>query len=375
MNLESGRKGQVLTSRDVSSLVTDRLCDQAQGQNVAVACFYFDFTAQREQSSTSMLGALLKQVMGGLGEVPREIAKAYENQKMVIGGRRPELSDVLKMLQTISSERLTFICIDALDECGPEHRVKVLDSLHQIRQKSPGTRIFVTGRPHIQDEIRRRISGRLTTIRITPKRDDVIGYLRARLSEDTNPDAMDSSLEADILRKIPNDISEMCVEATIPRSYSEISTERYISRFLLVSLNIDAILQETTIYHRRQKLNAMTDGLGLGDAYCATLDRIKGQKGRKAKLGMATLMWISHAERPLKPEELCHALAVEIGSPDLNSDNVPSIGTLLTCCQGLVVTDKEASTVRLIHFTLQEYLRAHLELFFAQLTRQLQKPA
>ena len=78
---------------------------------------------------------------------------------------------------------------------------------------------------------------------------------------------------------------------------------------------------------------------------------------------MAVLMWVSHAERPLKVDELRHALAVEIGSADLNTDNLPSIGTLLACCQGLVVVDKEASTIRLIHFTLQEYLRAHPELF------------
>ena len=129
-------------------------------------------------------------------------------------------------------------------------------------------------------------------------------------------------------------------------SYFELSANSYISRFLLVSLNIDVILQETTIYHRRQKLNTMIDGLGLGDAYGATLDRIKRQGGRKAGLVMATLMWISHAERPLKPDELCHALAVEIESPDLNSDNVPSIGTLLGCCQGLIVVDKEASTIQ-----------------------------
>jgi len=138
-----------------------------------------------------------------------------------------------------------------------------------------------------------------------------------------------------------------------------------VSRFLLVSLNIDAILQETTIHRRRQKLNAMTDGLGLGDAYSATLERIKGQGGEKARLGMAALMWISHAERPLKPDELLHALAIEIGSPNLSSDNIPSIGTLLACCQGLIVIDKEASTARLIHFTLQEYLRALPQLFGA----------
>ena len=136
-------------------------------------------------------------------------------------------------------------------------------------------------------------------------------------------------------------------------------------RFLLVSLNIDAVLQETTIHRRRQKLSAMTDSLGLGGAYDATLGRITGQGREKARLGIAALMWISHAERPLKADELCHALAVEIGSPNLNIDNVPSIGTLLASCQGLVMVEKEASTVRLIHLTLQECLRANLDLFGA----------
>ena len=109
----------------------------------------------------------------------------------------------------------------------------------------------------------------------------------------------------------------------------------------------------------------MTDGLGLGDAYGATLGRIKRQGGEKARLGMATLMWISHAERPLEADELCHALAVEIGSPNLNTDNIPSISALLAYCQGLVVVGKETSTVRLIQLTLQEYLRAHPNLFSA----------
>jgi len=142
-------ENKALTSCNISSLVIDSLCDQARGQNVAVACFYFDFAAQKEQSSTSMLGALLKQVVARLEEVPGEIAQAYEDQKKVIGGRAPRLSDIVKMLQDTSSEKRTFICIDALDECVPEHQVKLLNSLNQILQKSPGTQIFMTGRPHI----------------------------------------------------------------------------------------------------------------------------------------------------------------------------------------------------------------------------------
>ena len=143
------------------------------------------------------------------------------------------------------------------------------------------------------------------------------------------------------------------------------SANRYLSRFLLVSMNIDMVLQETTTRRRRQKLSAIVDGLGLESAYGETLGRIKRQGGGRERLGMAALMWISYSERPLKVVELCHALAVEIGSPNLYADDVPSIGTLLSCCQGLITVDKEASTVRLIHFTLQEYLRAHPELFGA----------
>ena len=78
---------------------------------------------------------------------------------------------------------------------------------------------------------------------------------------------------------------------------------------------------------------------------------------------MAALMWISHAERPLQADELCYALEVELGSTDFNADNVPSISTLVSCCQGLITVDKEASIAPLIHFTLQEYLSTHPDLF------------
>ena len=205
----------MLTSRDVSSLVIDELCDQAGGQNATVACFYFDFAAQKEQSPTSMLGALLKQLVCGLEETPEEILQAYQGQKNAIGGRGPKLSDIVKMAQTTSSEKRTFICIDALDECVAGDRVKILDSLNQILEKSPGTRIFVTGRPHIRPEIERCLAGRVTSVSISPKRDDIIRYLHNRLREDTALDAMDSSLEADILKKIPQEISEMYVEPAL----------------------------------------------------------------------------------------------------------------------------------------------------------------
>jgi len=202
----------VLTGRDVSSLVVDRLGDQAGDQNTAVACFYFDFAARKEQSATSMLGSLLKQIVSGMERIPEEISQAFQKQKRVIGGRGPQLHDIVKMLQAITSSQRTFVCVDALDECAAVHRVKVLDSVKQILQKSPGTRIFITGRPHIRAEIEKRLTQRVI-ISIGPSKVDIIRYLRIRLGEDETPDAMNQSLEADILEKIPKNMSEMCVGA------------------------------------------------------------------------------------------------------------------------------------------------------------------
>jgi len=107
----------------------------------------------------------------------------------------------------------------------------------------------------------------------------------------------------------------------------------------------------------------MSDGLGWGDAYCTTIERIKTYDVGKSKFGMAALMWVSHAERLLRADELCHALAVELGSKEINARNVPSISTLMSCCQGLITVEKETSTVRLIHPSLKKYLSSRPDIF------------
>ena len=123
-----------------------------------------------------------------------------------------------------------------------------------------------------------------------------------------------------------------------------------------------AILGEATLTRRRKKLDKMTKGDGLGDAYAATLSRIMALEGGGSKLGMEVLMWVSHAERPLQVNELCHALGVE-GSEDLDTQNIPTIEALLSFSLGLATVEKSSSTVRLVHYTLQEHLSNNTKLF------------
>ena len=56
-------------------------------------------------------------------------------------------------------------------------------------------------------------------------------------------------------------------------------------------------------------------------------------------------MLLSHMERLLRPDELYHVLAVELGCKDCSADNPASISTLVGCCHGLIRVDEETLTL------------------------------
>jgi len=99
-----------------------------------------------------------------------------------------------------------------------------------------------------------------------------------------------------------------------------------------------------------------TAGVDLDSVYSQTLQQIKEQKGDRPRLGMEALMWVSHAKRPLRINELRHALAVDVEATDLDPERIRLQDTVLGSCLGLTMVDQKTSVVRLIHDTLQEYL-------------------
>ena len=198
----------LLIGCDDSSLVIDKLCDEAVEGDLIVACFYFDFASRNEQSPVNMLGSLLRQLVSGHEEIPEPIVQDFRKEKMSIGGRGLQVSGIVKMLQAITATRRTFICVDAVDECVPEHRIVVLESLGQILQGSPNTRTFMTGRPHVRSEVERELGGAATFIFIEATEDGVLRFLREKLRKDTIPNMMSSRLEGDIMRSIPAISSE-----------------------------------------------------------------------------------------------------------------------------------------------------------------------
>ena len=160
-----------------------------------------------------MLGSLLRQLVGGQEGIPEVIIRAFRKEKMSIGGRGLQVSGVLKMFQTITSTRHTFICVDALDECVPEYRIVVLESLGQMLKGSPNTRLFMTGRSHVRSEVEREFGRAAIFLSIRATEDGVIRLLREKLRKDTTPNMMSSALEGDIMRSVPAISSETYVGA------------------------------------------------------------------------------------------------------------------------------------------------------------------
>lgn len=174
-----------------------------------MAFFYFDLAAQKKQSAASILGTLLRQVVGDFREIPKEVRGAFQRHKKAVGGRRLQLPEIVKLLGKLSSKRRTFLCLDGLDECAAVERTKILLSLEDIIKMSPATRVFLTGRLHMAGEVGKHLPGGATLVSISLRKDEVIRYIREKLVQDPTPEAMDEGLETEIIKKIPETVSEM----------------------------------------------------------------------------------------------------------------------------------------------------------------------
>ena len=143
------------------------------------------------------------------GGIPDHLREAFQKGKKEYGGRGLRLAELMGMLKTaIASLPQIFICLDALDECLPKYLPELLESLRDILRESPRTKIFLTGRPHVREDVRKYFT-KAVAILISPNRDDIRNYVEMRLDRDAEPEAMSDNLRADIVRAIQENISDM----------------------------------------------------------------------------------------------------------------------------------------------------------------------
>ena len=140
-----------------------------------------------------------------------EIRNAFEKSRQR-GGKGLRLAEMVRLfVKTIGSLERVYICVDAMDELGPQHRSEFLRALRQIIQGAPNTRLFLTGRPHVRRELDRYLTEGAYTVHIMPDQGDIARYLSQKMDDDDarDPDLMTENLKKDITKTILEKASEM----------------------------------------------------------------------------------------------------------------------------------------------------------------------
>jgi ankyrin repeat protein len=122
---------------------------------------------------------------------------------------------------------------------------------------------------------------------------------------------------------------------------------------LLAKLHIDSLTTKNTVKAVREALKVLPKDLE--STYEDTMRRIERQNDDDRDLAQRILTWIPNAKRPMSVAELREALAVETDATSLDLDGLLDIEIILSVCAGLVIVHNADGTVRLIHYTTQNY--------------------
>jgi ankyrin repeat protein len=139
------------------------------------------------------------------------------------------------------------------------------------------------------------------------------------------------------------------------------------SSFLLPSLQMRLLLEQTTpgeIKYVLRQLPRTCD-----EFYRDTLEGIMGLSDSQHRLAKKTFTWLFESFRPLRVEELRHAIAIQEVSRVLEEQQVPSTKTIEFVCKGLVTVDRSYERIALLHPTLQMYLKMNRDSFFPNAKR------
>ena len=133
-------------------------------------------------------------------------------------------------------------------------------------------------------------------------------------------------------------------------------------RFLLPRLHLDRLGCQTSIRNLRKALDALPTKLN--ETYDEAMIRIQGQVQEHSQLALSALAWISNALRPLILDELKEALAIQPGDPELDEEAIPEEALIVSVSAGLITIDPESETIRLVHFTVEEYFKGSKHQWF-----------
>ncbi|KAJ7351586.1 hypothetical protein DFH08DRAFT_993239 [Mycena albidolilacea] len=311
------------------SMVVDHLSAAFRNnKDIGVACIYLNHKEVDNQTPSKLLAAVWRQLLLNR-DINSDAKDLYQQHHEK--GTPPSLQEVASILSSsLKGFSQIFIIVDAMDEYPKLQRRILLQHLAKIGSNA---NIMITSRPHISLDPSFFPNARTLVIQAMPE--DIQKYINAQidLSDLCEDGQSQSNLQGEIHKKIIDAVGGM---------------------FLLAKLHVESLNTKYTIKAVREALNALPEDLYA--SYDIAMQRIDAQNTGAREIARSIITWVANAKRPLTVEELQVALGVEQDKGQLDKENFMALKTILSVCTGLVTVDKESSVVRLVHYTMQEYL-------------------
>ncbi|KAL6696840.1 ankyrin repeat-containing domain protein [Trichoderma pleuroticola] len=305
---------------------------------IGLAFFYYRFDRQETQKPEQLISNLIKQLGRNHELSLKKIQSFYERHKEE--GSRPLIEELVHLLQVITSLfSRAYVVIDALDECDDNDysRTRLLNSLFAAQKK--GLNICATSRN--VHAIQQRFEDAIKW-QVIPSENDIFSFLDRRMAQ--LPDFVQSNIP---LQKEIKESIESAIEGM----------------FLLAQMYIDSLVGKRSIASVRRALEGLKTypkeridrSDVLSKAYHKAMERIQQQKGDLPADAMTILAWVVKSKKPLSLGTLRLILAIDVEKSKIDEDNLPTADHVTQACAPLVVVESETQTVRLTHYTIQEY--------------------
>ena len=168
-------------------------------QSAAVACVYCNYKDKMVQTPANLLANVWMQIRGK-GKLSPEMEELYTSAGKKGSSARPRLDDICKILKAeVDRHAQVYVVIDALDECEPAYRIRLLTELKALQ---PKLKLMVTSR--FFDAFGADM-GIGTDVEIRASDDDIRRFVQERVSNTPRLGrwiAADSSLQAMIETKV-----------------------------------------------------------------------------------------------------------------------------------------------------------------------------
>ncbi|KAH0561957.1 hypothetical protein GP486_003334 [Trichoglossum hirsutum] len=319
----------------VSSVIDTLKASVTNSPLTVVAYHYCDYSAPNSLEMPSILRATIKQLLEQHSDIPDHITQNLQECCLT----DDELLTTYLFL-VISLFPKVFLLIDGVDELGKEEQIAVLSILKRLAGSTDSTvKIFTSSRreePYIVKQLEgfRRID--LSTSNLSS---DIARFVKETVKSKIESGELvirNPSLEQDIVKVLVDGADGM---------------------FLWIKFQIAELCEATTDSAIREVLRTLPRGLVA--TYERILEKITASTGGAGKTIIAIKMfkWIVCAKRPLKIDELKEAVGVEPTDSFLDPDKIPTNDEhLIRCCGNLVVFDTDDRTIRLAHYTVQQFL-------------------